>query len=104
MNTFAIIATGGKQYRVAPGATIRVEKLDAEPGSTVSFSDVLLLAKGKEVEIGTPHVAGAKISGEVLAQKRARKVIIFKYHSKTRYHRTKGHRQMYTEVKIADNW
>lgn len=98
---FAVIQTGGKQYRVSPGARIKVEKLTAEPGAEISFNNVLLAADGDAVKIGTPYLSGATVEGKVLAQGRARKVIVFKYHSKTRYKKKKGHRQPFTEVQIT---
>lgn len=99
--TFAVIATGGKQYRVSPGARVKVERLEAEAGGAVTFDKVLLAADGDAVKIGTPYLSGATVEGKVLAQGRARKVIVFKYHSKTRYKKKKGHRQPFTEVQIT---
>ena len=100
MNTFAVIETGGKQYRVAPGMKLKVEKLGAKEGERVSFDKVLLRASGSDVEIGTPHLSGA-VEGRVLRHARGEKKIVFKYHSKTRYRKKKGHRQEYTEIEIA---
>lgn len=97
----AVIRTGGKQYLVSPGQKIKIEKLDKKEGSEVSFSDVLLTEKQKKVEIGTPKVAGAKVTGKVLKQDKAKKVIIFKYRAKKRYKVKKGHRQPYTLVEIT---
>ena len=97
----AIIRTGGKQYIVAPGDKIKVEKLDVEEGKQVEFSEVLLLEKNKKLEIGTPLVKGAKVVGKILQQGKAKKVIIFKYKPKTRYKKKKGHRQPFTEVEIT---
>ncbi len=99
-NDFAIILTGGKQYRVSAGQKIKIEKLDAEKGGVIAFDKVLLRMVGGKLEIGAPHIAGAKIAGRVTENGRGRKVIVFKYHSKTRYRRKKGHRQEYTEVEI----
>ncbi len=101
MSKFSIIETGGKQYKVSPGQKIKVEKLDAEAGANFVFDKVLLRADGDKVEIGTPHVAGAKVETKVLRQARERKKIVFKYHSKTRYRKKRGHRQHYTEVEIV---
>lgn len=101
MSTFAVIETGGKQYRVSPGSKIKVEKLAAEEGSEVSFDRVLLAAQGEAVTLGAPHIAGASVAGKVIRQARARKKIIFKYHSKTRYRKKKGHRQHFSEVEIT---
>lgn len=97
---YAVIVTGGKQYRVSQGDIIYVEKLDQSEGSTVSF-DVLMLGGEDQVQIGTPTVAGAKVEGKVLGQVKGRKVIIFKYKSKKNYHRKAGHRQQYTKVEIT---
>lgn len=99
--TFAIIETGGKQYNVSPGSRVKVEKLAGEPGSPLSFERVLLRAEGGEVRIGTPTVSGARVEGKIIEQGRTRKVIVFKYHSKTRYKKKKGHRQPFTEVEIT---
>lgn len=96
----AVIRTGGKQYLVAPDATITVEKLPVEAGKTVSFSDVLMLA-GKETTLGNPTVKGATVEGTVVAHGRADKVIGVKFHNKVRYRRKYGHRQRWTKVKIT---
>ena len=98
----AVVKTGGKQYLVAPDRRLKVEKLDAEEGSHVVFDRVLLVADGAHIIVGTPDVAGASVEAEVLKQGRARKVIVFRYHSKTRYRKKKGHRQYYTEVRIGE--
>lgn len=97
---FAIIETGGKQYWVSPQDKIRIEKLPGEAGNEIQFDKVLLVADGADVKIGKPHVPEAKVVGKVLAQGRAKKIKILKYHSKTRYRRHIGHRQDYTEVEI----
>ncbi|MEK7607960.1 MAG: 50S ribosomal protein L21 [Patescibacteria group bacterium] len=101
MATFAIIETGGKQYRVSQGSKIKIEKLPGEPGSEVIFENVLLTANGDAVTVGTPHVPGVRVVGKVLSQGRAKKKIVFKYHAKARYRKKKGHRQQFTEVEIA---
>lgn len=106
---FAVIETGGKQYKVSAGQKIKVEKLGAPAGGSFVFDKVLLLADlpaGRQaadpiVEIGTPYVSGAKVKAKVLRQARDRKKIVFKYHSKTRQHKKKGHRQYFTEVEIT---
>lgn len=100
MDKFAVIATGGKQYKVGEGTVLKVENLNAEPGDTFVFDQVLLVAHGEKVEVGTPNVAGAKVTGKVLRHARDRKKIIFKYSSKARFRKKKGHRQEFTEVKI----
>ena len=97
---YAVIATGGKQYRVSPGDVIYVEKLDLAPESSIRF-DVLMLGGDDGVEIGTPTLAGAKVEGRVLAQVKGEKLVIYKYNSKKNYHRKAGHRQKYTKVEIT---
>ena len=96
----AVIKTGGKQYIVSPGQKIKIEKLDKKEGDEITFNEVLLVEKGKRVEIGIPNVKGAKVIGKVLSQSKNKKVIVFKYKAKTRYKKKTGHRQQYTEVEI----
>lgn len=98
---FAVIETGGKQYKVSPLQKIKIEKLDAKDSDQVVFDKVLLTADGKSVRVGTPYVSGAKVEAKVVRQGRHDKVIVFKYHSKTRYRKKKGHQQQYTEVEIV---
>lgn len=98
---FAVIKTGGKQYRVSPGMKLKIEKLAAKDTGAVDFDNVLLVADGGKVEIGKPLVKGAKVSAKIIKQARERKKIVFKYHAKSRYHKKKGHRQHFTEVEIA---
>ena len=98
---FAVIKTGGKQYRISPGQKLRVEKLDAAEGSAFQFDQVLLVADGENVDVGSPVVSGATVEAKILRQARDRKKIVFKYHSKSRYHKKKGHRQPFTEVEIT---
>lgn len=98
---FAVIETGGKQYKVSVGQKIKIEKLGAEAGGNFVFDKVLLVADGEEVKIGTPYVSGAKVEVKVLKQGRDKKKIVFRYHSKTRYRKKKGHRQPFTEVEIT---
>ena len=97
---YAIIATGGKQYRVSEGDKIYIEKNDAEVGSTVSF-DVLLVENNGDVKVGTPVVEGVKVEGKGEAQTRGEKIIVFKYKAKKNYRRKQGHRQPYTKVEIT---
>ena len=97
---YAIIATGGKQYRVSEGDVVYIEKIDAEVDSTVSF-DVLLLGNEGDVKVGTPVVEGVKVEGKVVGQVRGEKIIVFKYKSKKNYRRKQGHRQPYTKVEIT---
>ena len=96
---YAIIATGGKQYKVAEGDIINVEKLGVAAGEAVSFDQVLAVNNGSLV-IGNPTVSGAKVSATVVEEGRAKKVIVYKYKRKTGYHKKNGHRQAYTKVKI----
>lgn len=97
---FAIIETGGKQYRVAPGQKLKVEKLEAKDGDGFVLDKVLLTADGESVRVGNPYIVGAKVETKVVRQARARKVIVFKYHSKTRQKKKKGHRQYFTELEV----
>jgi len=99
---FAVIKTGGKQYKVEAGTKLKIEKLEVEEGSTVTFDEVLLLADGENVTIGKPVVKGASVTAKVAAQGRAKKIIVFKYKNKTRYSVKRGHRQHFTEVEITD--
>jgi len=97
---FAVIKTGGKQYLVSPGDKIKVEKLEADEGKEITFDQVLLVEKGKSVEIGNPLVKGVKVKAKVLKQDKAKKIIVFKYKAKKRYQKKMGHRQPFTEVEI----
>ena len=97
---YAIIATGGKQYRVSEGDVIYIEKIDAQVDSTVSF-DVLLMGNDGDVKIGTPVVEGVKVEGKVVGQIRGEKIVVYKYKSKKNYRRKQGRRQPYTKVEIT---
>jgi len=97
---YAIIRTGGRQFRVAEGDTLDIDLLDVEPGKTATFGDVLLFADGKDVTQGNPLVSGAKVTAEVLEQRKDKKVIAFKYKRRKGYHRTVGHRRKLTRIKI----
>ena len=97
---YAIIQTGGKQYRVAEGEILRVERLEAEPKAKVTFDQVLFVDKNGDVKVGQPTVKGASVEAEVVSNDRAKKVVIFKKRRTTTYQRTQGHRQDYTEVRI----
>ncbi len=99
---YAVIRTGGKQYRVKAGGVLRVEKLDAEEGSKVEFDEVLLVGDGDKVTVGTPLVKGGKVTATVEEQGRARKIEIVKFKRRQGYKRNLGHRQSYTRVKITD--
>lgn len=97
---YAVIETGGKQYRVQEGDVISVEKLGLAEGDNVEFDKVLVYSDGKEVKVGTPVVENAKVAGSVVENGKSDKVIIFKYKSKKDYRKKRGHRQPYTKVKI----
>jgi len=99
---YAIIETGGKQYRVMPGQTLDVERLTAAEESDITFDRVLMVADGEQVLVGQPVVAGAAVSARVVTEHKGDKVIVFKYKPKTRYRRFKGHRQVLTRITIAD--
>ncbi|MEK9176896.1 MAG: 50S ribosomal protein L21 [Patescibacteria group bacterium] len=99
----AVIATGGKQYLVKEGSVITVEKLNgAKEGDSVTFDTVLLTDDGSTTAVGTPAIAGAKISAKVLEIGKAKKVVVVKYKAKSRYYKKRGHRQPYTKVKIEN--
>ena len=98
----AVIETGGKQYKVSPGQKIKVERLEGAEGANLNFDKVLLIADEKEVKIGAPYVDGAKVEAKIIKQGRDKKKIVFRYHSKTRYRKKKGHRQHYTEAEIVN--
>lgn len=97
---YAVIATGGKQYRVQEGDVLRVEKLDAEQGSSVDFEQLLMVGSGDQVNIGTPYVEGGKVSAEIQAHGRAKKVEIVKFNRRKHHRKQMGHRQSYTELLI----
>ncbi len=102
MAKYAIVETGGKQYRVAPGDTIRVETLPGDVGDRIELTDVVLKSDDGEVSVGTPTLSDAKVNAEVVGVGRGKKIIVFKYKAKTRYRRRNGHRQQYTDLKILD--
>jgi large subunit ribosomal protein L21 len=99
---YAIIKTGGKQYRVKSGEQVRVESLTADVGAAVSFEEVLAVGEGDAVRVGAPLVSGAKVKATVLAHGRGEKVRIFKMRRRKHFQKTQGHRQNYTEVRIDD--
>ncbi len=101
MSDQAIIKTGGKQYRVAPGDVLRVEKLSGDVGSTIEFDHVLLLGKGDAVKVGTPLVDGAKVTATVKAHGKGKKVIVYKFRRRKNYRRKRGHRQPFTQIEIT---
>ena len=96
---YAIIATGGKQYKVSEGDIITIEKLGVEAGEKVTFDQVLVVG-GDDLKVGDPTVAGATVEASVVKEARAKKVIVYKYKRKTGYHKKNGHRQAFTQVKI----
>jgi large subunit ribosomal protein L21 len=99
---YAVIRTGGKQYRVAPGDVVRVERLDGEVGATIEFNEVLLTGGDGSVRIGRPLVDGALVRAEIVEQGRARKILIFKKKRRKNYRRRRGHRQAVTTVRVTE--
>jgi large subunit ribosomal protein L21 len=99
---YAVLKTGGKQYKVAENDVIIVEKLVAEAGSTIDLDEVLMIGDGETSKVGTPNLDGAKVTAEVLEQKRGKKVIVFKKKRRQNYRRTRGHRQELTVLRITD--
>ena len=98
---YAVIKTGGKQYRVAEGDSLKVEKLDVEEGTAVEFDQVLMIADGAQIQVGAPYVEGARVTATVKSQGRGPKVLIVKFRRRKHYRKTQGHRQSYTELKIS---
>ena len=99
---YAVIRSGGKQYRVNRGDSLRVEKLPGEVGSSITLDDVLMLGGDGDVKIGTPTVDGAQITGTIVAQGRGQKIRVFKMKRRKGYRRTQGHRQDYTEIRVDE--
>ena len=97
---YAIIATGGKQYKVSEGEVVAVEKLEGEEGTEISFDEVLIVS-GDDFKVGNPTIEGASVKGTIVAQGRAKKVIVYRYMPKKGYHKKRGHRQLFTKVKIT---
>lgn len=97
---YAVIRTGGKQYRVSEGDVFSIERLPGDVGDKISFDDVLAVGAGGDLKVGDPNIAGAKVDAEIVLQGRARKVLVFKFKRRKGYKRTKGHRQYFTRVKI----
>jgi len=98
---YAVIKTGGKQYRVEEGQTIRVEKLDADEGSTVEMPEVLMVANGDDIKIGAPYVENGKVSADIVEHGRGDKIRIIKFNRRKHYRKQMGHRQAYTAIKIT---
>ncbi|HEY7067334.1 MAG TPA: 50S ribosomal protein L21 [Chloroflexota bacterium] len=99
---YAVVETGGKQYKVEPGGTVAVERLPGEVGATVELARVLLVGDGDAVEVGRPVVAGARVLAEVVAQEKADKIVVFRYKRKVRYRRKTGHRQPLTRLLVKE--
>ena len=99
---YAVIQTGGKQYRVQAGDTVVVEKLQGGPGDSVEFDQVLLLSRDDDVSIGSPLLDGAKVTGEIVEQARGKKLVVYKFKRRKDYRRRNGHRQYLTTVKINE--
>lgn len=99
--SYAIFTSGGQQFRAEPGVTIKVPLLAAEPGSEVTFDQVLLSSDGKQVQTGTPRIKGAKVTAEVVRHGKGKKIRIFRFARRTGYRRKAGHRQDFTEVRIV---
>ncbi len=97
---FSVIETGGKQYKVSAGQKLKIEKINAKVGDKIGLDRVLLIADNADIKIGTPLIDGASVRAEVIRQLKDDKKIVFRYHSKTRYRKKKGHRQSYTEIEI----
>jgi large subunit ribosomal protein L21 len=98
---YAVIKTGGKQYRVTEGETLKVEKLEVEEGASVEVDTVLMIADGDQIRVGAPYVEGARVSATVKSQGRGPKIRIIKFRRRKHYFKTQGHRQSYTELKIG---
>jgi large subunit ribosomal protein L21 len=98
---YAVISTGGKQYRVKEGSVLRVEKLDGAAGDKIEFDKVLLVGEGKDVKVGTPFVEGSAVEATVQSQGRSRKVEVVKFKRRKNYKRQHGHRQAYTEIRVT---
>ena len=102
MNMYAVIKSGGKQYKVAKEDRIKVEKLDAEQGKSIGISDVLMVVDGDKVRVGSPYLKGAEVKARVEAHGRGTKIEVVKFHRRKNYRRKIGHRQDYTELAITD--
>ena len=99
---FAVLNTGGKQYKVTQGDLIEVEKLESKAGDTVTLDQVLMVGKGENIEVGSPYVSGCKVTGEVVEQGKSAKIIVFKKKRRKGYRRKNGHRQLFTQLKITE--
>ena len=99
---YAVIKTGGKQYRVAKEQIIKIERLDGEPGQSIDFEEVLMISDGGNIQVGSPLVSGAKVKAEVVEHGRSKKVEILKFKRRKHHMKRQGHRQGYTKIKITD--
>ena len=99
---YAVIKSGGKQYRVEPGDVIRIEKIDGNIGESIVFKDVLLLSNGGQLKVGRPYLEGVEVRGTILAQGRGEKIIVFKFRRRKRYRKKRGHRQYLTAIRIEE--
>ncbi|MCU0538701.1 MAG: 50S ribosomal protein L21 [Desulfobacterales bacterium] len=97
---YAVVQTGGKQYKVEKGETLRIEKIPGEVGSRVTFDKVLMVADGESIKVGQPVLENAAVSASIIEQDKARKILVFKYKRRKRYRRKQGHRQPYTAIRI----
>jgi large subunit ribosomal protein L21 len=102
LSMYAVITTGGKQYKVSPGDVVRVEVLDAKKGDTIELKDVFMIADGDKVSVGKPKLESARVTAEVLGDGRGEKLLIFKHRRRKGYRRTNGHRQNYTAIKVKE--
>ncbi len=99
---YAVIKTGGKQYKVSPGDVLRVEKLDGKKGDTVEMKDVLLIADGDKLSVGKPNLSSASVTAEVMGDGRGEKILIFKHRRRKGFRKTIGHRQDFTTIKVKE--
>jgi len=99
---YAVIKTGGKQYRVTEGGLLRIEKINGEVGEAIEFEEVLMIANGEEVEVGRPVLSESRVVGEIVEQGKGKKVIVFKSKRRKGYRKKQGHRQLYTVLKIKE--
>jgi large subunit ribosomal protein L21 len=102
ISMYAVITTGGKQYKVSPGDVVRVESLDAKKGDTIELKDVFMIADGDKVSVGKPKLESARVTAEVLGEGRGEKLLIFKHRKRKGYRRTNGHRQNFTAIKVKE--
>ncbi len=99
---FAVIKSGIQQFKVAPGEVIKVEKIDGKPGDSIKIDNVLMVNNGKDIQIGTPELEGAYVTGEIVEQGRGKKIIVFKHKRRKNHRKKRGHRQYFTRLKITE--